>query len=101
MERPHPLRPKPKPFFVKADQTDFTFVCEDCVHEKNNPFYPDRTPFGDGTLREEGIVFEGSLPLDKDADWFECDHGHRQYVVRMETEQAARLGPEGPRFSGL
>jgi hypothetical protein len=84
--------PRPEPFFVKPDQTDFTFTCPDCVHEKNSPLHPERPPFGTGSLADEEVQFGGSLPLDKDADWFTCIHGHRQFVVRRGTEQAARLG---------
>jgi hypothetical protein len=84
--------PRPQPFFVGRNQTDFTFTCPDCVHEKNSPFHPERAPFGTGSLADEEVQFGGSLPLDKDADWFTCVHGHRQFVVRRGTEQAARLG---------
>jgi hypothetical protein len=84
--------PRAQPFFVKRNQADFTFTCPNCVHEKNSPFHPGRAPFGTGSLADEEVQFGGSLPLDKDADWFTCIHGHRQFVVRRGTEQAARLG---------
>jgi hypothetical protein len=62
-----------------------------------SPLHPERPPFGTESLADEEVQFGGSLPLDKDVDWFTCIHGHRQFVVRRGTEQAARLGGLGQR----
>ena len=58
-------RPQPEPFFVKPQQTEFTFICPDCVRDENDPLRPDRLPFKRGRIEEEDNYVNGTLPLDE------------------------------------
>jgi hypothetical protein len=84
------LRLAPRPHFVSFDATTYSFVCDDCVYEKNSPLHPDRSAFGRNSVRTD-TELAGPMPLELHEKWVECRHGHEHLVLREGSERAANF----------
>lgn len=81
--------PKPEPHFAPRDATTYSFLCPDCVHEKNAPRSGRAWSAGEAY---EDVTASGDMPTDIDEQWVTCHHGHEHLVIREGSERAANFG---------
>jgi hypothetical protein len=84
-------RPEPRPYLVSRDATDYSFICDYCVYEKNSPFHPERLPYWRGDDHSNAEA-SGPMPLELDEQSVKCQHGHEHLVLREGSERAANFG---------
>ena len=72
---------------MKPGATSFWAICEECVHEKNSPFFSRRAAWTRGEDSSD-VSVNGEIALDLDKLAVKCPYGHEHLVLRRGSQIA-------------